>query len=130
MLASSKVMTFLGATDRDRARTFYEHTLGLRYVTEDPFALVFDLNGTTLRISPAPQFSPAKHTVLGWEVKDIREAVATLKSGGIVFEKYGFPGQDAEGIWSAPGGAKVAWFKDPDGNILSVSEHPPVSETA
>ena len=130
MLATSKVMTFLGATERERARAFYERTLGLRYVTEDPFALVFDLNGTTLRISPVPSFTPAKHTVLGWDVPDIGKAVATLKGAGIIFEKYGFPGQDEEGIWSAPGGAKVAWFKDPDGNILSVSEHPPLSGTA
>ena len=122
-LGSSKLAAFAAVLDRESARTFYGDTLGLRLVSEDSFALVFDANGTMLRISPVAEMTPAKYTVLGWEVPDIVGAVRALGDRGVKFERYGFFEQDELGIWTAPGGARVAWFKDPSGNTLSVAQH-------
>ena len=97
--------------------------MGLRFVSDDPFALVMDAHGTMVRIAKVKEFAPQPFTILGWEVSNIKKVVAGLIEKGVKFEKYGFPGQDKTGIWSAPGGAKVAWFKDTDGNVLSVSQH-------
>jgi catechol 2,3-dioxygenase-like lactoylglutathione lyase family enzyme len=124
VLAAEPVVTFLIATDRDRARSFYRDTLKLKYISEDPFALVFELHGGVgLRISPVPSFTPAKNTVLGWQVTDISGKMAELRAAGIQFNNYGFPGQDENGLWTTPEGSKVAWFQDPDGNVLSLSQH-------
>jgi catechol 2,3-dioxygenase-like lactoylglutathione lyase family enzyme len=124
MSASWKIVSFVPVKDAEKARPFYEGILGLRFVSEDRFALVLDANGTMLRVTNVPaEFKPQPFTVLGWEVPNIEECVTSLREKGIHFEIYGFPGQDAQGIWSAPGGAKVAWFKDPDGNLLSLSQH-------
>jgi catechol 2,3-dioxygenase-like lactoylglutathione lyase family enzyme len=117
----SRLMAFVGTSDAARARAFYRDTLGLRLVSEDPFALVFDVNGTMLRVTSVPEMVPAKYTVLGWQVTDIEAAVRKLQQSGVAFERYNFP-QDELGIWQAPSGAKVAWFKDPDGNVLSLSQ--------
>jgi hypothetical protein len=95
----------------------------LGFVSQDAFALVLNCNGNMIRIPQLKEFTPQSFTVLGWEVADIEKMVPELQHKGISFEKYGFPGQDERGIWSAPGGAKVAWFKDPDGNLLSISQH-------
>lgn len=123
-LSASSIVAFVGISDRVRARSFYADTLGLTLVSEDDFALVFDANGTMLRVTPVgKKMVPAGYTVLGWAVSDIEAAVAELRASGVVFERFpGLP-QDDNGIWNAPGGTKVAWFKDPDGNILSVSRH-------
>ncbi len=116
-------MTFLVAADRERARAFYGGTLGLKYLSEDPFALVYELSGgVMLRISPGQEMTPARHTVLGWEVPDIRAKMAGLKAAGVAFTQYGFPGQDADGLWDAGNGHLVAWFQDPDGNVLSLAQ--------
>jgi len=122
-LGSCKLAAFAAVVDRDQARSFYRDTLGLTLVHEDNFALVFDANGTSLRVSPVPEMTPAKYTVLGWEVPDIVAAVKSLGDRGIQFERYGFFPQDELAIWTAPGGARVAWFKDPSGNTLSVAQH-------
>jgi len=122
MDSSAKIIAFVGTRNTQRAKDFYQGTLELHLVSEDPFALVFDVKGTMLRVTRVPELTPAKFTVLGWEVADIVSAVKQLQTAGVVFERFGMP-QDELGIWSAPGGAKVAWFKDPDGNILSVSQH-------
>ena len=123
MDSSFKIVAFVGTRDAERARGFYRDKLGLRLVHEDNFALQFDSNGTMLRVSMVPELNPAKFTVLGWEVPDIVAAVKQLQQDGVAFERYEFA-QDELGIWTAPGGAaRVAWFKDPDGNILSVSQH-------
>ena len=122
MDSSAKIVAFVGTRNSQRAKDFYRDTLGLNLVSEDPFALVFDVNGTMLRVTPVPQLAPAKFTVLGWAVGNIEATVKQLQEAGVVFEHYDFP-QDELGIWTAPGGAKVAWFKDPDGNVLSVSQH-------
>jgi len=93
-------------------------------VSEDPFAVVFDSNGNMIRLTKVNEFRPQPFTVLGWQVSDIVAAVKRLQGAGVTFERYGeFMQQDELGIWTAPGGAKVAWFQDPDGNTLSVSQH-------
>jgi catechol 2,3-dioxygenase-like lactoylglutathione lyase family enzyme len=119
---SARIVAFVGTLNSARAKQFYQGTLGLKLVSEDNFALTFDVQGTMLRVSTVPKLTPAGFTVLGWQVEDIAAAVRDLQKAGVKFERYDFP-QDELGIWSAPGGAKVAWFKDPDGNILSLSQH-------
>ena len=123
MLTSAKIVAFVQVTEREKAKAFYVDTLGLRFISEDPFALVVESNGTRLRIGEAPEFKPAQGTVLGWEVPDIEEAVSDLRERGVELQHYGFKGQDDLGIWTTPNGDKVAWFKDPAGNVLSVSQH-------
>ena len=122
MLGSTKVIAFAAVRESSRARAFYGDVLGLRLLREDGYALVFDAGGTMLRVSVVPEPVMAPYTVLGWEVNDIRAAVAALGGRGVEFQHYGFPGQDESGIWTAPDGDKVAWFKDPDGNVLSVTQ--------
>ncbi|HYL39296.1 MAG TPA: VOC family protein [Bryobacteraceae bacterium] len=123
LLGSAKLTAFAATRDPARAKTFYRDTLGLRLVSEDGFAVVFDANGVMLRVSTVRELAKAEYTVLGWEVTDIVGKVKELEKAGVKFERYSFPGQDELGIWTAPGGARVAWFKDPDGNILSISQH-------
>ena len=124
MLASNQMVGFVITTNAVRAREFYEKTLGFSFVSEDQFALVMKTDGNQLRIATVADFVAAQHTVLGWQVQRIEAVAAWLKSRGVTFERYSWAQQDALGIWAAPGGAKVAWFKDPDGNVLSISEHP------
>lgn len=123
MLGSSKIVAFLFTTDSKRARSFYEGVLGLRFISEDPFALALEANGNMIRISTSRDFKPAQGTVLGWETTDIEKLVSGLRGRGVSFELFPGMNQDALGIWAAPGGDKVAWFKDPDGNVLSISQH-------
>jgi len=123
MLSSQKVVAFVSTTVPDRARAFFRDTLGLKLVTEDGFALVFDANGTMLRVSIVRELSPAQFTVLGWEVDNMDAEMDALIQAGVTFERYNFPGLDDRGVWTAPDRTKVAWFKDPDGNILSLSQH-------
>jgi len=123
ILAAAKAGCFVSVTDRARAKAFYGETLGLTLKHEDGFATVFDSNGTTLRVSPARDFRPQPFTVLGWEVPDIKATVKALTGAGIEFVRVqGLP-QDELGIWSPSAGIFVAWFKDPDGNMLSVAQH-------
>jgi len=118
-------MAFVATCDPDRAKKFYRDTLGLRLIAEEiPFALVFDVHGTPLRVSIVKKVRPAEFTVLGWRVPNISAAAKTLTKAGVQFARYPGMEQDELGIWSSPSGAKVAWFKDPDGNTLSISEHP------
>jgi catechol 2,3-dioxygenase-like lactoylglutathione lyase family enzyme len=123
MLGSANIVAFVPMTDSVQARAFYEGVLGLRFVKDDGFALVFDANGIMVRAAKMKDVTPAQFTVLGWQVKNIEEIVRALQKKGVHFEIFGFFKQDELGIWTAPTGDKVAWFKDPDGNILSVSEH-------
>jgi predicted enzyme related to lactoylglutathione lyase len=122
MLASNKLIAFLLTKDKSRAKTFYAETLGLTFVRDDGFALVFDADGTMLRIAEMKEFTPQKGTTLGWEVDDLSDTIRKLVARGIHFERFGMP-QDELGIWTAPGGDQIAWFKDPDGNLLSLSRH-------
>ncbi len=123
MLGSHKIIAFVGTRNPEAAKAFYRDKLGLRLVSEElPFALVLDANGTMLRVSIVQEVMAAKYTALGWQVPDIVATVKDLEKAGVKLERYGIPGQDELGIWTAPGGARVAWFKDPDGNLLSVTQ--------
>ena len=120
---SANVVAFICTFNRERSKAFYGGTLGFTLTHEDDFAAVFDLNGTMLRVSEAPGFKPAEHTVLGWEVTDIVSAVKALRSKGVKFNFYERLGQDELDIWTVPGGTtRVAWFDDPDGNVLSLTQ--------
>jgi catechol 2,3-dioxygenase-like lactoylglutathione lyase family enzyme len=123
-LGQQPIIAFVATRDAERAKKFYRDTLGLSLSDESPFALVFDAHGTMLRVTPVKDISPAVYTVLGWQVPDILVAAKTLDKAGVRFERYEGLQQDELGIWTVPGGgAKVAWFKDPDGNTLSISQH-------
>jgi len=122
MLGSTNIVAFVPTKDAEKARAFYVDVLGLRFLKDDGFAMVLDANGIMVRVARA-QFTPAQFTILGWQVENIEKTAAGLQEKGVHFERFGFFEQDALGIWTAPTGDKVAWFKDPDGNVLSVSQH-------
>lgn len=122
MLGSYPLVAFVAVANADNARTFYRDKLGLRLVSDDRFALVFDANGTMLRVTPVGEIPMVRWTVLGWEVPDIEAAAQQLEDAGVKLERFEWV-KDERGIWTAPTGDKVAWFKDPDGNTLSISQH-------
>jgi catechol 2,3-dioxygenase-like lactoylglutathione lyase family enzyme len=122
MLESSNVVAFAASTDLRRARVFYEQTLGLAVAGQSDFACVFDANGTMLRVTAVPEVARAGYTVLGWSVTDIAATVGELTSKGVVFTRYDGMDQDEMGVWTTPGDDKVAWFTDPDGNLLSLTQ--------
>jgi catechol 2,3-dioxygenase-like lactoylglutathione lyase family enzyme len=124
MLTSSPIIAFVATTAPRRAKAFYTKTLGLKLVSEDDFAIVFDAGGTMLRVAIVPHLEPANYTVLGWIVPDIRRAAAALAKRRVKFQRYPGMDQDDLGIWTSPSGARIAWFKDPDGNTLSLTEFP------
>ncbi len=121
----TQLIGFVTTTDPAKARRFYTEVLGFRLIEEDDYALVFDANGSMVRVGKANTFTPAQGTVLGWEVQDILQAVTELTARGVRFEQWGLPfmKQDEHGVWTPPNGDRVAWFKDPDGNELSISQH-------
>jgi catechol 2,3-dioxygenase-like lactoylglutathione lyase family enzyme len=124
-LGACNIIGFVTIVDVPRAREFYRDTLGLRLISEDPpFALVFEANGIMLRLGMAKELPPAHGTVLGWQVPEITATIQSLVQAGVHFERFEGMVQDQLGIWNSPYGAKVAWFKDPDGNLLSVTEFP------
>jgi catechol 2,3-dioxygenase-like lactoylglutathione lyase family enzyme len=122
MLGSTNIVAFLPTRDAEKARAFYEGVLGLRFVKDDGFAIVLDANGIIVRVTTIKDFTPPPFTVLGWRVSGIEDVVRGLQKRGVHFEIFAFFKQDELGIWTAPTGDKVAWFKDPEGNILSVSQ--------
>jgi catechol 2,3-dioxygenase-like lactoylglutathione lyase family enzyme len=126
ILGGCELVAFAPTTDPARARTFYEGVLGLRLVADEkPFALVFDANGTMLRVTTVHELKPDPFTVLGWHVENIEETVDKLAAAGVEFNRYkGVNDANPRGIWNSPSGARVAWFKDPDGNVLSVTQFP------
>ena len=117
-----KLKAFIPTVKPGEARVFYRDVLGLTLISSDPFADEFEADGTRLRVTIVPKLAPQEFTVLGWHVDNIRTAIRSLYDKGIRCQQYGFPDQDELGIWTAPGGTKVAWFKDPDGNLLSLDE--------
>jgi predicted enzyme related to lactoylglutathione lyase len=124
ILGASTVISFAPTTDPARARAFYEGVLGLRLIAdEQPFALVFDANGIMLRVTTVPKLTPQQFTILGWRVADIEATADRLNAAGVEFQRYkGLNDSDPRGIWNSPSGARIAWFKDPDGNVLSLTE--------
>ena len=129
-LASAAVVAFVPTRDPEKARQFYENVLGLDFIADDAFALVFNSNGVTIRVvdvSRIDSFEPAPFTILGWDASSVEAAVRQLVAKGVEFERFPGMPQDADGIWQSPSGARVAWFKDPDGNLLSISEGSPAA---
>jgi len=122
MLAGKKLKAFVPTLNLKNAKAFYKDILGLRFLSEDDYGLEFDANGTLLRVIIVPELKPQGFTVLGWNVGNIVSTIKALNKKGILCEKYDFMEQDKLGIWLSPGGSKVAWFKDPDGNTLSLTE--------
>lgn len=122
MPAGNPLIAFAATANAEKSRRFYESTLGLKFVRADDFALVFDVNGTMLRIQKVERVEPRPYTVLGWKVKDIQREVAQLTKRGVRFARYEGMEQDRLGIWTSPSGARIAWFNDPDENILSLTE--------
>jgi catechol 2,3-dioxygenase-like lactoylglutathione lyase family enzyme len=122
-----KLIGFIPTRNAELARDFYERKLGLRFVADDQFALVFhsggESGGNMIRVVRVGEFTPAPFTILGWESANIEQDVREFGERGVQFERSGLPGQDERGVWTSPSGAKVAWFKDPDGNVLSLSQH-------
>ena len=123
MLTAGKMTGFLLTKDYDKARAFFESKLGFTFVSLDQFALVMRAGENQLRIVRMPDFTPLQSTVLGWEVRDIEAVVSWLTQRGVECEKYPFVQDKERGIWTAPSGDRVAWFKDPDGNVLSLAQH-------
>jgi catechol 2,3-dioxygenase-like lactoylglutathione lyase family enzyme len=126
ILGGSKLVAFAPTTDAAKARAFYEGVLGLRLISDEkPFALVFDVGGTMLRVTTVHELKPQQFTILGWSVDNIETTVDRLVAEGVEFNRYkGMNDSDPRGIWNSPSGARVAWFKDPDGNVLGVTQFP------
>jgi catechol 2,3-dioxygenase-like lactoylglutathione lyase family enzyme len=124
-LSSARVTAFVATADAARSRAFYENLLGLHVLADDAFATAYDCAGIQLRVPKVAAVHPHPFTALGWQVHDLERVIGGLGRNGVALER--FPGlvQDALGIWRAPSGARVAWFRDPDGNLLSLSEGGP-----
>lgn len=124
MLQGEKLMAFVPVRDAERARAFYSDTLGLRLIGEDRFALEFDAGGVQVRATLVGDFQPQRFTVLGWQVADAEACARRLAAAGVKLERYPGMEQDELGLWRAPSGAHIAWFHDPDGNVLSITQMP------
>lgn len=122
MLHNEKLKAFIPTQDAEKSKHFYGNVLGLKLISDDDFGMEFDANGTRLRIAKVPGYSPYPFTSLGWIVANVAVKAAEMQSKGIVFERYPYFEQDELGIWTSPDGTKVAWFKDPDGNLLSIND--------
>lgn len=122
VLGSEKIMAFIATKDAKRALAFYHDMLGLRLMSREPIALMFDANGVILRVQLVSEVSIAPYTVLGWQVPDIVATVKKLQKAGVTCMRVPAVTQDELGIWKAPDGTRVAWFKDPDGHTLSVTQ--------
>jgi predicted enzyme related to lactoylglutathione lyase len=122
VLATSDVVSFAPTKDLARARSFYEHVLGLPVEDENAYACVLNAHGTMLRLTAVAEVAHPGYTVLGWRVSDISGTVTGLESLGVVFLRYDGIEQDAQGVWTAPSGDRIAWFTDPDGNVLSLTQ--------
>jgi len=125
MLGTARIVAFGATRDSARSRAFYEGVLGLTFIEEDSYACVFDAGGVQLRIQKVQSLVPQPHTMLGWSVASIGTVVTSLAGRGVTMERYGFLKQDENGVWTSPSGAKIAWMKDPDGNLLSLTEPSP-----
>jgi catechol 2,3-dioxygenase-like lactoylglutathione lyase family enzyme len=128
-LGAASVIAFVATTDLDRAHAFYGDVLGLERTEASPYANAYDAGGTSLRVTRVERVASAPYTVLGWRVDDITAAIGALGARGVAVRRFAGVEQDDEGVWTAPGGARIAWFEDPDGNLLSLTE-PPSSDTA
>ena len=123
MLANATITTLLGTVKAEAAKAFYQDVLGLKFLTDDSYAMVFEGKNTHIRVSRVPVVSPTQYAVLGFTVEDIEKSIDDLRAKGVIFARFGFFVQDERGIWTAPDGTKVAWFHDPDLNMLSLVQH-------
>lgn len=117
-----RLIAFVATAKPDEARAFYRDMIGLSLVEETEFSIVFLSGETMLRIQKVAEVAVPPDTALGWEVDDIAARMAELAANGIAFERFDGFGQDEAGVWTAPDGTKVAWFRDPDGNRLSLTQ--------
>jgi catechol 2,3-dioxygenase-like lactoylglutathione lyase family enzyme len=124
VLSDAPLIAFVATTDLDRSHAFYGGVLGLRRIEAGPFANAYDADGTSLRVTRVDPHAGASYTVLGWSVADVHARVEALVRRGVAFKRYAGIDQDDAGVWTAPSGARVAWFEDPDGNVLSLTEPP------
>jgi len=124
VLTAAPIVAFAATTDLARSHAFYGGALGPRHVDTTAFANVYDAHGTSLRVTLVERVAAAPYTVLGWCVPDVRAAVEGLEARGVAFERFDGVAQDDAGVWTAPGGARIAWFRDPDGNVLSLTQPP------
>jgi len=124
MLTDKTVKAFVVTNNAGAAKKFYNQVLGFNFLTEDDYGLEFQMSNSVLRVSITTNENalPQKHTVLGWCVPNIYESVEFLKSKGVKFEKFDFLQQDVKDVWKAADGTMVAWFKDPNGNLLSIDQ--------
>lgn len=122
MLSGKELKAFIPTVKPAEAKKFYQNILGLEFIYEDEYAIEFNANGTLLRVTIVPELKPHPFTVLGWNVDDIFSIIKALNNKGVNFERYDFLKQDSLGIWNSPGGSLIAWFKDPDGNLLSLTQ--------
>ena len=122
MFNNANIKAFVPTTKPDEAKVFYKDILGLKLLSEDGYALEFEANGILVRISIVPELKPHAFTILGWNVPDISSTIKSLNEKGVECKKYDFMEQGSLGIWTSPNGSKVAWFNDPDGNVLSLTE--------
>ncbi|MGE3304145.1 MAG: VOC family protein [Hyphomonadaceae bacterium] len=125
MLAAARLQAMTATAAPDAARAFYRDILGLPLLSEDMFALIFEVGGAPLRVAKTPGVAPSPYAVLGFTVDAIEPVARGLAAKGVTFERYAFLQHDAHGIWTAPDGARVAWFRDPDGNLLSLAQEAP-----
>lgn len=124
-LTGAAIVAFVGTTDPDRAHAFYGGILGLERTEASGFANAYAAGGAaSLRVTRVDEVAPARYTVLGWHVDDIAATLAELSRRGVAPRRFPGVDQDDDGVWTAPGGARIAWFEDPDGNILSLTEMP------
>ena len=123
MLANTTITALVGTMQKEASTAFYRDTLGLKFITDDGFAAVFEGKNARVRVSRVPAITPAAYAVLAFQVDDVEKTVDGLTAKGVVFQRHGFFVKHARGVWAAPDGTKVAWFHDPDLNLLSVVQH-------
>jgi catechol 2,3-dioxygenase-like lactoylglutathione lyase family enzyme len=123
ILTTSRLIGFAATAKPDEARRFYGEALGLDLVEDGPYALVYSAGGTTIRVQKVPRVAAAAYTTLGWAVDDMEATIAELTARGVKFEHFPGVPQSGSGVWRTPDGSSVAWFKDPDGNILSLTQY-------
>ena len=122
MLNKSNLVAFIASSRPEEAKRFYADTLGLKLLTDDPFAIVFDAHGLMLRVQKLVEHTPPSYTMLGWDVADIHVTIRRLSDSGVKCERFEGLAHDESGVWESPSGAQIAWFKDPDGNLLSLTQ--------
>ncbi|MGQ0533397.1 MAG: VOC family protein [Caulobacteraceae bacterium] len=123
MLGSATITALVGTMKPEAAKAFYADVLGLKFIADDTYAMIFEGKNARVRVSKVPAIAPAQYAVLAFTVDDIEKTIDGLAAKGVAFARFGFFVQDARGIWTAPDGTKVAWFHDPDLNLLSVVQH-------